>query len=434
VLKKDGLGKTIKKLLHFLNANYLSRINPIYFIKAKMHKKKMNQQIEEMLQSSYDRIIIWRSKSGWNMPLFQRPQHMAKSLATQHTLMLYEVTTVTDAVETMQRLENGVYLINFNNRAFSKLLMNKLQTVNKPRYIQIYSTDYHMSLQEMKRYIQQGYKILYEYIDDLNPKIVGTKELPKNSKDKYTYMLQDPENVFCVVTADALWEDVQKKRGNQNLIFACNGVDYDHFQTIDTHFTYMPSFTKLLEKGNPIIGYYGALASWMDYDLIAYIADQRPNYEIALFGVKYDDAFHKSKIEEKPNVHFFGAVDYTILKQYAHHFTVCMIPFLLNEITMATSPVKLFEYMALKKPIVTTNMKECTKYASVLIGTNPQDFLTKLDKAVTMAQAPQTYPDYFALLETEAKQNTWQQKATHILTKLQKQESQPTQNRVVHPQ
>ncbi|MBQ5347017.1 MAG: glycosyltransferase, partial [Ruminococcus sp.] len=71
-----------------------------------------------------------------------------------------------------------------------------------------------------------------------------------------------------------------------------------------------------------------------------------------------------------------------VLPYYATHFSVCTIPFLVNDITQATSPIKLFEYMALGKPIVTTAMNECKKYKSVMIAEDKKDFLEKIEKAI----------------------------------------------------
>ncbi|URW89325.1 hypothetical protein M5E84_02605 [[Ruminococcus] torques] len=93
---------------------------------------------------------------------------------------------------------------------------------------------------------------------------------------------------------------------------------------------------------------------------------------------------------------------------------VLTIPFLINDITKATSPVKLFEYMALNKPIVTTDMDECRKYESVLIGHDHKEFLEQLDKAILL----KTDETYKALLDKEALENTWEEKARTILEQL----------------
>lgn len=91
---------------------------------------------------------------------------------------------------------------------------------------------------------------------------------------------------------------------------------------------------------------------------------------------------------------------------------------MINDITKATSPVKLFEYMALNKPIVTTDMDECRKYESVLIGHDHQEFLKQLDRAIQLKDDEA----YKALLDREALENTWEEKAKSILEQLKKYE------------
>jgi glycosyltransferase involved in cell wall biosynthesis len=88
-----------------------------------------------------------------------------------------------------------------------------------------------------------------------------------------------------------------------------------------------------------------------------------------------------------------------------------MIPFLINEITESTSPIKLFEYMALGKPIVTTNIAECQKYKSVLIAVDHQDYIRKIDQALAL----RTNEEYCAILNREAKENLWEIKAEQII-------------------
>ena len=101
------------------------------------------------------------------------------------------------------------------------------------------------------------------------------------------------------------------------------------------------------------------------------------------------------------------------LNQYSQYFTISTIPFLLNDITESTSPVKLFEYMAMGHPIVTTDMRECRKYKSVLIGKSHEDFIEKLDFALTLDKKD----EYYNYLKEEALANTWREKAA-ILDRL----------------
>ena len=420
VLKKDGLLKTLEKIYKYIKANYISKINFFSYLYIKINYKKFKHEINNILNSNYDRIIVWRSSFGWNVPLFQRPQHIAKNLAKKNCLIFYETTTVTDKVKTFKKIDNNLFLVNFNNTAMKKLINNSLKNIKKPKYIQFYSTDCTVSITELKEYITNNFKVIYEYIDDINPKLIGTINLPANLQDKYNYMLKDKENVFVIVTAEALKEDVESKRGKEKLAFSCNGVDYNHFKNINKNFIFDRPFSDVLNNSNPIIGYYGALASWFDYDLIKYLALQKPNYNIVLIGIKYDDSFDKSNLSDYPNIYFLGPKDYNILQNYASNFDVCTIPFLINSITEATSPIKLFEYMALGKPIVTTAMKECKKYSSVMIANNKEEFVNLIDKSL-LINKNQT-EDYFKLLNKEALENTWEAKADIIINLLKKYE------------
>lgn len=418
VLKKDGLIGTIKKLWKYFVSNYGSKFNFLSNIYYKINQKKYEKMVDDLLNSNYDRVIIWKSDFGWNVPLFQRPQHISKNLAKENCLVFYEVTTMTDKVKDIQKISNNLYLVNLNNSVINKIIMNKVSLIDKGKYIQFYSTDYRIKLKTIKEYIDKGFKIIYEYIDDINPEIVGTNEIPKNMLDKYNYMLEDNENVFVIVTADKLEEDVIEKRGKEKMAFSCNGVDFEHFSKIDINFKFDKDFEKILNMNKPIIGYYGALASWMDYELVEYLATSKPNYNIVFFGVKYDDSLEKSKILNCENVFFLGKRDYEVLKNYANKFDVCMIPFKINDITKATSPVKLFEYMALGKPIVTTAMNECKKYNSVMIANNKEEFVNLVEEALNK----RNNEEYLNILYKDAKENTWNKKANIIVNMLNKYE------------
>lgn len=410
LIKKYGIIKTIRKVSSYVISKLINILHSLNFIR----NRKVAKLIDEILrENNYDRIIIWRSNFGWNVPLFQRPQHISLNLSKQKCLVFYEVTNFTDKIKNIKKVNKNLILINLENRSIQKILFNKLQCIEKPKYIQIYSTDWNMKVEELKQYIQNGYKIIYEYIDEINPILSGTKEIPVNIKEKYEYMLSDKENIFVVVTADKLKEDIEKKRGREKLVFACNGVDYEHYQNIDKEFEFDKEFKQILSQNKPIIGYYGAFASWFDYKMVKKLAKKRPQYNIVLIGIKYDETLEQSRIQELNNVYFLGSRDYKILKNYANKFDVCTVPFIINDITKATSPLKIFEYMALGKPIVTTAMNECKKYKSIYIANNNEEFVEMIDKTIKLNKSE--HNEYFKILEEEALQNTWQNKVKEIV-------------------
>lgn len=409
VYKKYGFIGFCKKLRAYIIANYLDKIS----LRVFFNQKKYHTIIKEILNNNdYDRIILWRSSFGYNVPLFQRPQHIANNLSKQKCLLFYEVTTMTDKVKTIKKHSDNLYLINFNNILLNKILMNELEKITKPKYIELYSTDWKLSVQNIEDYLNKGFKFIYEYIDHLSPELAGTKDLPKNIIDKYNYVMNN-SSTYVVVTAKALEDDVISKRGQNNLAFSSNGVDYDFFQKFD-NYQFEKEFQEILNKKKPIVMYYGALAKWFDYELVKRIAKTN-KYSVVLFGIKYDESFDENFHNEE-NIYFLGSRDYKVLKNYAKCADVLTIPFLLNDITKATSPVKIFEYMALHKPIVITDLYECRNYKSILIAKDHDDFIKKLDIAISNKD------EYLKELDKEAKDNDWSKKAKAIIDLIKKDE------------
>ena len=63
-----------------------------------------------------------------------------------------------------------------------------------------------------------------------------------------------------VVTADVLYDEITSKRGNENLVFACNGVDIEHFHSNDDNCTLKDNFKAIIKQNKKMVGYYGSLA------------------------------------------------------------------------------------------------------------------------------------------------------------------------------
>ena len=157
------------------------------------------------------------------------------------------------------------------------------------------------------------------------------------------------------------------------------------------------------------VGYYGALAAWVDYDLLKRLADNE-KIQLILIGIEHDDSLKKSGLLDYKNVKYFGKKPYESLAGYVHFWDVCIIPFLINDITKATSPVKLFEYMAMEKPVVSTALPECLKYTAVKIAQNVQEFVSLVEECKDDCKDEKRKE----LLKKCAWENDWSGKAAEL--------------------
>ena len=88
---------------------------------------------------------------------------------------------------------------------------------------------------------------------------------------------------------------------------------------------------------------------------------------------------------KRTNLRWLGPREYEELPGYLRLFDVAMIPFLINDITQATSPLKLYEYFAGAKPVIATPMTECQAFPEVLIARDSEEFSRALDTAKVRA-------------------------------------------------
>lgn len=410
VLKEDGLIEVIKRVLRYIKRRIKDKLDNNALTYRKNYEEANDIFNKILKKEKFKAVVVFDSRVGWNIPLFQRSQHMANELTDDGYLYFYRTSEQFDPhIKTVEKLKDRLYLVNMANFALQNAMFDLLKEYKGHKFLSLYSTDVYLDEQYIKeKYTDNGFKIIYEYIDELSDEISG--HLPDFVYDRHKNIIEDKSNI-AVGSADKLIEEIEKIRGKENVAMITNGVQYDHWQYRSDE---VPEKLKdIVSKGKPIIGYFGALAKWFDYELLKKVAKERPNYEIVLIGFLYDNSFKDSKIDELENVHYLGIVDYKELNKYSQYFTISTIPFLLNDITESTSPVKLFEYMAMGHPIVTTDMRECRKYKSVLIGKSHEDFIEKLDFALTLDKND----EYYNYLKEEALANTWKEKAA-ILDRL----------------
>lgn len=392
VLKRDGLGGLLRKIFR--------RVRRYTFSRKRVLKK--------LLAGNYRKIIVFENGLGWERIMRQRPQQIALNFP-EDVLFLYgsSYPEYDNAVFT-RRLSSNAVLLDLN--VYRKPLMELLAERDE-KYLMIYSTDF-TDEALLNRYIQSGFSVLYEFVDSIDPDLSSREHcaLLQCCQDR-VFALRD---AYVVCTATRLLELARAANPNLRTALVTNGADYAHFHSAAPR-TPVALLEQQKAAGRCIVGYYGALAKWFDYDLLRRLAENQ-HYAVVLLGVDYDGTFAGSGLAAPDNVFYLGPKRYDELLDYASYFDVCTIPFLINDITRSTSPVKLFEYMAMNKPIVTTALPECRKYRSVLTAETPEEFCEKIAQAEKLAQDK----DYLALLDREARENSWQNKCEEILRLLDK--------------
>ena len=210
------------------------------------------------------------------------------------------------------------------------------------------------------------------------------------------------------VTAKRLYNQLLQRFPEEKLVLVPNAVNIENFINIPS--SAPEDMIEIVNQNKPIVGYYGAMAPWLDWDLINEVARRKKNYNFVYIGVDYQDALKNLEILD--NVYFLGPKQYKDLPQYAQFFTCCIIPFECGEIAKATNPLKLYEYMALKKPVVCTkDLLECYGYDGVYIADGVDDFCEKLDLAIGDANNNEKQNS----LWNSAINNPWEQRAMDFI-------------------
>lgn len=337
-------------------------------------------------------VLVFAPSLNWSSELFQRPQQLAIALARQGVLVFYMQPDLWWNYSVTQ-VDDRLYLCEAPSAAFGLM---KAPLV----YILCWNRKH-----------LKGFKaprLIYDYIDELAVFGGDQKEIAINHKELLL------NATLAMATAERLHNDAVKLR--PDCVLCPNGVAYDHFASTRAKRAGPPPqpLLPIVAAGKPIIGYYGALANWFDYDLMQAVAGQRRDLSFVLIGPDYDHTFPGTGLSRLANVTWLGPQPYSELPDFLSYFDVAMIPFCLNDITHSTSPLKLFEYMAGGKWVVVTAMHETMRHEGVLVANGAAEFSSKLDEALKLAADP----DHLAVIDQVARENTWDARASTILLAL----------------
>jgi GT2 family glycosyltransferase/glycosyltransferase involved in cell wall biosynthesis/cyclopropane fatty-acyl-phospholipid synthase-like methyltransferase len=154
----------------------------------------------------------------------------------------------------------------------------------------------------------------------------------------------------------------------------------------------------------PVIGYYGAIAEWLDLDLIVALAKRHPEWQFVLAG----DVFVPDLrgLDRMGNVKLLGLRPHAEMPALLWHFDVCLIPFRVNAMTHAVDPVKLYEYLSGGKPVVSVPLKEVEVHGDIIACATGADGFERAIAAALGERDPQRAEARRAL----AARNQWSER------------------------
>jgi len=202
--------------------------------------------------------------------------------------------------------------------------------------------------------------------------------------------------------------EARMRRHNARTVLVPNAADFEHFAR-EIAPAEIPADLRALPR--PVVGYVGEVASWLDTGLVNGLAARHPAWSIALIGPATAEA---RRTLTAPNVHLLGRRPYADLPRYLAGFDCCLIPFRACPLTAAVSPVKLYEYLAAGRPVVSTPLPSVLPFAGAVLVAAGRRFLEAVDEAVAGAGDAAAA----AARRRRVHTHTWDQRVARILDAL----------------
>jgi glycosyltransferase involved in cell wall biosynthesis len=380
-----------------------THITPI-FGKKKMHRSGSPTDGPGAL-APMDRPIIVHSHLRWDF-VWQRPQQILSRLATHAPVLFIEEPIFLDDVSS-PRLDISVPFGNVfravpyvpaahrdEHDAATAIVRSLAQDAiaRHPKLKGLFSNPIQWFYSPITAPSMLGafneIAVVYDCMDELAQFRFAHPDLPRRER----LLLSNADIVFT--GGYKLYE--AKRRYHKNVHFFGCGVDVALFSKARLPET--PIAPEIADLPQPVYGYFGVIDERIDYDLIAQLAASCPEASVAMVGpvVKVDPA----TLPQARNIHWLGKRDYEKLPTFAKGFTTCLMPFALNEATEYINPTKTLEYMATRKPIVSTAVPDVVRNFTpvVRVAKSPAQF-------IELAKKVSRNPDLVLLAEGVKKAN-----------------------------
>ena len=346
---------------------------------------------EELEARAARAVFVFPPTIGWDVTLVQRPHHLARALSRKGFPVVFELAEGADRGPSLSEVEPNLFLRRQGSGSLPRL----------PHPI-VWAFAYNVPQEGALA----GSRLVYDVIDHLDVFQQPRRILRRN----HERALARADAVFAV--SRPLLDEVRTVR--PDAVYLPNGVDVALFQGRDLAAAVPDPIVHSRAAGRPVAGYIGALARWLDGDLLRALAVARPDWEFVLVGEALDDSL--SDLQERPpsNLAFLGRRPYAAMPAVLRSFDVGLIPFRLGPEGLHASPVKLYEYLAAGLPVLSTPIPECEEMPEVSTALDAQGFSSLLDRSRELRRSASFCESAVA----RARENDWSRRAETALAAL----------------
>jgi len=218
---------------------------------------------------------------------------------------------------------------------------------------------------------------IYQCIDDMSQEVYTAKHAVQLEAQQVI-----PKADLTFVTSTMLQK--LKQPYNSHTYILHNAVDDRIFRHTLTEQFERP--VELQNTTGKIVGFTGNLdGSRIDYPLLKTIAEHHPDKTFVYVGPLNNTHYLDHGLDQKPNVIFTGAKNIHELPRYLQYFDCALIPFRCNQLTASIYPLKINEYLAAGRPVVSTNFSaDIRSFREVIyLAEDTAQFTQLIDRAIT---------------------------------------------------
>ena len=358
--------------------------------------------------TDYDVVCLSHLRWDW---VWQRPQHLLSRCArSSRVFYVEEAVADGDTRIDVEETSSGVRVV--RPHVPEGLSLRELdavqQTLLDELFVQYEISDYLLWVYAPMATVYAEHlkpvATVYDCMDELSLFAGAPPEL----REREARLLKSADLVFT--GGRSLYE--AKRAFHPNVYCFPSSVDAEHFAQARTSDVDDP------HDGvpRPRIGFAGVIDERVDLELVAQVADARPDWQVVLVGpvTKIDE----SSVPQRPNIHHLGAKDYAELPSYLAHWDVAWMPFARNDATRFISPTKTLEYLAAGRPVVSTpirdvlrpygedglvliaeDVEETIDAVELSLASDPDSHLRRVDDVLAQTSWEQTWSEMQGLID-----------------------------------